>query len=400
MKLSTVLISLGLLTSVALCQSQESPRPASDQKPDDSFDWQGISKDKIAEWKERSYSETRWWGGFPKDVADSTNMFKDYPWAIGPITKYEDNPILAPTTGAWDQGHFSGGVHNGSILVKDGLFYYIYRGERPIDIKLETQTDYISDVGAATSKDGIHFTKVAGQSGFFRHGEDRKYSYEDVNLCKSGDLYYLFCNQWYWPKMNDCTVSGIFLATSKDLIEWKKIGIVFPTAKRTHRNGVVLQSPNNEAVKVNGRFVMYLDGGLMAYSSDMIHWESREIGNGPNFPGGEVAFALTDYDSHHPENIILFTGGSHSGHFYAIGEVLFNKDNPEKPLAYLPRPALAANPKIPYENGFSVEAPYKMISSWADTIFVCGMTRYNEKWWFYYGGSEYYTCLANAPAKE
>lgn len=364
------------------------------------FAWQDFSKDRQKLWHEWNYSEERYWGTFPKGLKASTNMFKEDPWAIGPISKYENNPVLAPTPGAWDMGHFSGGVHNGSILIKDSIFYYIYRGERPIDVKQKTAVDYICDIGVATSKDGINFTKSITHGGFFRTGEDKKYSYEDVNISKFGDTYYLFCNQWYGPDVNNYKVNGTFLATSKDLINWKKIGIVFPNATRTHRNAVVLQSPTNEAVKLNGKFVMYINSGLMAYSEDMIHWKSKEIGKEPNFPGGECCFALANYDSKHPDNIILFTGGHHTGHFYAIGEVLFSKKNPEKPVAYLPRPVLAANPKIPYEHGFAAEAPFKPISSFSDCIFFNGLTKYKGKWWFYYGGSEYYTCLATATDKE
>lgn len=368
--------------------------------PEGQFAWQNFSKDKQKLWNEWNYSEERYWGTFPKGLKASQNMFEEYPWAIGPITKYEDNPVLAPTPGAWDMGRFSGGVHNGSIIIKDSIFYYVYRGERPIDVKQNTEIDYICDIGVATSKDGINFKKDNTYKGLFRTGEDRRYSYEDVNVSKYGDTYYLFCNQWYWPNANDYKINGTFLATSKDLINWEKIGIVFPNATRTHRNAVVLQGPTNEAVKLNGKFVMYINGGLMAYSDDMIHWESKEIGKEPDFPGGECSFALTDYDSKYPDNIILFTGGNHTGHFYAVGEVLFSKKNPEKPVAYLPRPVLAANPKFPYEHGFSAEAPFKPVSSFADCIFFNGLTKYKGKWWFYYGGSEYYTCLATSIDKE
>lgn len=371
-----------------------------DSVPEGQFAWQDFSKDKYQQWQDWNYSTDRWWGTFPKDIKVPANLFTAYPWAIGPIKKYEDNPVLSPTPDGWDQGHFSGGVHNGSILVKDNVFYYVYRGERPIDVKQDTHIDYICDIGVATSTDGIHFKKDSTHNGFFRIGDDRKYSYEDVNVCKYGDTYYLFCNQWYWPNMNDYKINGTFLATSKDLLNWTKVGIVFPKATRTHRNAVVLQNPNNEAVKVNGKFVMYINFGLMAYSTDMIHWVSKEIGKEADFPGGECSFALTDYGAQKSDNIILFTGGNHTGHFYAVGEVLFSKKNPEKPVSYLPAPVLTANPKFPYEHGFEVNAPYKPISSFSDCIFFNGLTRYKGKWWFYYGGSEYYTCLANSPVKN
>lgn len=362
------------------------------------FEWQlptGISEAEAAHY---SQNKTRWWGDFPKDLPPAKDLFGENPWALGPFTKHPANPVLIPSAGAWDRGRASGGVHNGAILVRDGVFYYVYRGERPIDVKLKTRIDYICDIGVATSSDGVHFVKDTAHSPFFRKGKDVCYSYEDVNIAKHGDTYYLFCNQWYWPNSNDATRNGTFLATSKDLLNWQKVGIVFPAAKEVHRNGVVLQNPHNEAVRINGKFVMYLNFGLMAYSEDMIHWESKSAGH--SWPGGEGCFALADHDSARPEDIILFTGGNHTGHFYAAGQVRFSKAAPEKPLAYLPRPFLAADKSIPWENGRSASDPTKRISCYSDCIFFNGLTLHNGTWWLYYGGSEYYTCLATAPAKN
>ena len=359
------------------------------------FEWQFPNKDNEEAWYYYSFSTERWWGTFPRDIQVPDDLYAAHPWALGPCLKYEYNPVLAPTPGAWDKGRFGGGVHNGSIVVRDGLFYYVYRGEQPIDVEQNSPIDYICDIGLAVSKDGIHFEKDTVNSPFFRKGKDRKYSYEDVNLVIKDDIYYLFCNQWYWENQQDPTQNGTFLAISKDLRHWQKVGIVFPEAKRTHRNGVVLQNPHNEAVKVNGKYVMYLNDGLIAYSDDLISWESKENPN--RWPGGEGCFALCDHDSAYPDRIVLFTGGSHTGHFYAIGEVLLSKDDPEKPLDYLPAPVLTANPRYPYENGFSAEAPYKPVSAFSDCIFFNGLTLHDGKWWLYYGGSEYYTCLAHIP---
>jgi predicted GH43/DUF377 family glycosyl hydrolase len=159
---------------------------------------------------------------------------------------------------------------------------------------------------------------------------------------------------------------------------------------------VVLQNPHNEAVKVNGRFVMYIDNGLIAYSTDMVHWESHRNPN--HWPGGECCFALADHNPERPDDIIHFTGGAHTGHFYAAGEVLLSKQDPEKPLGWLPRSPLFAETKYPYENGFSVDDPHKAVSSFADCIFFNALTLHDGKWWLYYGPANYYTCLATAPA--
>ncbi len=361
------------------------------------FEWQLISRDLQATWKERSYNEQRWWGDFPHDSRVPDDLFAAYPWAIGPFTKHPGNPILAPTPGQWDQGHSAGGVHNGSILRHNGKFHYIYRGERPIDVPTKSEMNYICDVGLAVSDDGVHFVKDNTCSPFFRIGDDRRYSYEDPCVVRHNDTFYLFCNQWLWDEMLNPKVCGVFLATSKDLRTWHKHGIVFSDAKRIHRNPVILQNGDNEAVRLNGRFVMYINDGLMAYSDDMLHWQSREIPH--RWPGGEGCFAITGHNPKRPDDLVLFTGGHHTGHFYAIGEVLFSIADPEKPLDYLPRPVLAAEKKYPYEDGFSADGQGHFISCWADTIFFTGMTRYNNQWRVYYGGSEYYTCLAVAPAK-
>jgi predicted GH43/DUF377 family glycosyl hydrolase len=384
---------------LTMSQPQDPQSPSSNFFGDGVFDWQFPSPDKAAHWNDYIYDEQRHWGDFPRDAAPAGDWLAHYPWALGPFTKYAGNPILGPTPGAWDCGHYDGGVHNGSIIVRDGVFSYVYRGERPLDVPLNTPIDYICDIGLATSTDGIHFTKDTAHNPFFRTGADRRYSYEDVNLVEYAGTYYLFCNQWDWEHMLDYSVSGAFLATSTDLRHWHKHGIVFPHATRTHRNGVVLQNPLNEPVRAaNGKFVMYINDGLIAYSDDLLHWESREIPVAQRWPGGEGCFALAGHDPQHPERIVLFTGGHHTGHFYAVGEVLFSLDNPEQPLEWLPRPILHAEAQYPYESGLSAEPPHQPISTFRDCIFFNGLTRHNGQWWMYYGGSEVYTCLATARA--
>jgi predicted GH43/DUF377 family glycosyl hydrolase len=160
---------------------------------------------------------------------------------------------------------------------------------------------------------------------------------------------------------------------------------------------VVVQDPQNNAVRLNGKFVMHINDGLIAYSDDLINWESEEIAD--LWPGGEGCFALAEHDANRPEDVVLFTGGHHHGHFYAIGQVLFSEREPAKALSYLPRPMLAADPEIPHESGRRAQLPHEEISDFRDCIFFNGLTRHRGMWWLYYGGSEYYTCLATAPTQ-
>jgi predicted GH43/DUF377 family glycosyl hydrolase len=370
-------------------------KPATTFFRDGMFEWQ-IPQDKQDTWNRYVYNPETWWGDFPRDARPFKDLAREFPWAIGPFTKYSGNPIFAPDPEGWDCGRYDGGVHNGSIVLHEGRFHYVYRGERPIDVPLNSNIDYTCDIGLATSADGIHFERERQCSPFFRKGEARKYSYEDVNLVRHGGMYYLFCNQWFWERQQDPSVCGTFLASSRDLRSWTPHGLVFPRAKRIHRNGVVLQSPTNDAVAVGGKFIMYINDGLMGISEDLVHWESVEIGH--RWPGGEGCFALARHNAAAPEDIILFTGGHHTGNFYAVGEVLLSRKDPAQPVSFLPSPVLQADPAIPYESGRSAIAPHPPISSFRDCVFFNGLTRHQGKWWVYYGGSEYYTCLATALA--
>ncbi len=353
-----------------------------------------------AEWESRKYDEEKYWGDFDKNhvtKADSSH------WLLR-FEKYKDNPIFEPSADAWDCGRFGGGVHNGSVIKKDELFYYIYRGEMPYkevhgrDAEgLIDYFNYICDIGIAVSKDGIHFERDVIHSPLFRKGGYEKFSYEDVNCVKYEDTYYLFCNQWNWENLRDFSENGVFLATSKDLLHWERRGLVFPEAKTVHRNACVLQDINNNAVKINGKFVMYMNHGLIAFSDDLIHWSSETVEEG--WPGGEGCLAICDY-SKHDKDILLFTGGHHSGHFYAVGEVLFHKDNPKKPIDWLNHPVIVADENIPYESGFAKDDPHRPVSSWRDTIFFTGLTQVDHSLYVYYGGGEYYTCLATVELKK
>lgn len=363
------------------------------------FDWQYSGPNDIEQLLELAqYDPQRYWGGFPAE--GSTRLPT---WAIGPFHRSASNPVFSPSVTSWDVGRFGGGVHNGSVLRYDGAFVYIYRGEMnlPEDFWPEGQSarttdmqtiDYICDIGVAVSNDGEHFARAAGP--LFRHGNNARYSYEDVCVVRRGGIFVLFCNRWDWTDNENPAANGVWIARSKNLIDWDEIGLAFPNAAKIHRNACVLQSPDNEAVAVDGRYVMYLNDGLIAYSEDLLTWVSDD--SETTWPGGENCFALADHDPARPDDIVVFTGGHHSGHFYAVGEVLLNKSAPSVMLDVLSRPVLAADPSLAWEDGRSPEDPTVGVSYFRDTIFFTGMTRHQGKWWLYYGGSEYYTCLATA----
>jgi predicted GH43/DUF377 family glycosyl hydrolase len=362
------------------------------------FQWQFSDQTHRQRWEDWHYDEERYWGGFARDPIDlRTYSLPD--WAIGPFAKHSGNPVFSPDPTGWDCGHFGGGVHNGSILERGGRLFYVYRGEFPMPDEARFAAhrkggfNYLCDIGVAASDDGVRFRRIAGP--VLRRPEDWRFSFEDVSCVQHEGRYYMFLNRWDWERMEDPSTCGTYLAVSDDLLRWEHKGLVFPKARRIHRNAVVLQDPQNRPVRdAQGRFVMYINNGLIAHSRDLVHWESTDLTS--VWPGGECAIAVAQYHPANRDHVVLFTGGNHTGHFYALGEVLFSRRDPGTPIEWLPRPVLSADTKIPYEDGFSADPPHQPVSYWRDTVFACGMTAFRGQWFLYYGGSEYYTCLATA----
>lgn len=362
------------------------------------FEWQRVMGDTTRQARFGFNPQTQW-GGFSRDPVRRSRPFP--PWALGPVEKYPGNPVFAPDPDGWDCGRYGGGVHNGAVVKRDGKMWYIYRGEfdTPDDPRLSEQRatgiDYHCDIGVAVSADGVQFERVAGP--LFRHGDEFIYSFEDVCVVDAGDTYYIYLNRWDWARRDDPRHSGIILCQSEDLIHWRNHGLLFPDATRIHRNPCVLQDADNRPVKdAKGRYVMYINDGLIAYSTDLVTWTSEETGT--FWPGGEGCFALAHHNPRRPDDIVLFTGGHHSGHFYAIGEVLLSLSAPHVPLDWLELPVLTADPTLPWEDGKLAEPPHPYCSPFSDTIFFTGLTRWNGKLHLYYGGGEFYTCLATIVA--
>jgi hypothetical protein len=151
------------------------------------FEWQFASEGQKKCWEEWRYNEEKYWGGFGREPFDAAT-YRLPDWAIGPFAKHGGHPVFSPDPKGWDCGHFGGGVHNGSILKKDGLLYYVYRGEFPIPdepcfaSRRKGGPGYLCDVGVAVSEDGIGFRRVAGP--VLRRNEDWMFSFEDVSCVR------------------------------------------------------------------------------------------------------------------------------------------------------------------------------------------------------------------------
>ena len=310
------------------------------------------------------------------------NLTKDLPeWAIGPFVKHKKNPLLQPSKAGWDRG----AVWNPAVIVENDKFHMLYRGA----VAVGGGEDQI---GLAWSGDGINWKKYENNP--VLSVSKARETGEDPHLVKCKSTYYLHYNTWYWSPNRTRATGGEALASSKDLKQWERHGLLFPGLsedKKIPRNGSIVQNPCNEAVKINGRYVMYMNEHI-AYSKDLLSWEIKSLKSKPcqeRAPGHqlETCIAITDYMVCN-DYILVFLAGGIKGHRYAITEAVYSRKNPEELLEVLEYPVLYATE--PYET----EGDYK------DVLFMESLTMYQGKWWLYYGASEKFIALATAPKQE
>ena len=301
-------------------------------------------------------------------------MMKANDFPVGPFEDYAGNPILTPS-----KGFQSRGVYNPTVIKEESSFWMLYRAE--------TKDGLTGSIGIAQSTDGFYFTPhpepvLIPDKDFDRGG------CEDPRVAKVGDTYFLF----YVGNSRKYHVSNICLATSKDLIQWKKHGAVLEAREGTWDSGQ-LKAGVIVPEKIDGKYVMYFMGEVkpwvsaigIAYSDDLYHWEeplhqpillprdgffdSQGIEPGPN-P------IITD------EGILLIYNGWGEDCIYKPGGVLFSKEKPTKVLKRTDEALL----NLSQDYGHKYRTGNHCVTE--------GLIKHNNQWLLYYGAADRLVCMA------
>ena len=349
-------------------------------------------------------------------ITDSTNN-----WALLDFAKVDSvNPVLVPGTNAfidpithkniaWEAKD----VFNPAIVVRHDTLFMLYRAQDKIGLPGGT-----SRIGLATSTDGLHFTKMNAPVFYPSNDSLKKYEWqggaEDPRIVEDEQgLYYMTYTAY------DGNLARLLIATSTDLLHWKKFGSVFTKAYQgkylnlwSKSGSIVSKYVDGKivATKINGKYWMYWgDQNIWAATStDLINWEPVEMesnekppitlkGQALNMPllkivvptrdkmfdadlveSGPPAM-LTDqgilliYNSRNLKNIgdTSLPDGTYTG-----GQVLLDKNDPTKILKRLEH------------YFFKPDKPYELTGQVNNVCFLEGLASYQGKWFLYYGTAD------------
>ena len=325
-------------------------------------------------------------------------------WTLTPFVKQDiDNPILLPIKNSkfycpvskqnvrWEAKD----VYNPAAVVRNGKVYLLYRAEDTLK-----SVDGTSRIGLAVSSDGIHFKRQTKPVLFPDNDFMKSYEWaggcEDPRIVETETGNYIVTYTTY-----DGTTARLCVASSSNLQKWKKHGLAFQQEKYRNlwtKSGAIICRRVGErlmATKVNGKYWMYFGDTsiFLATSKNLINWEIVEDETGkpkPIFGAREGKFDSRLVESGPPAMItkkgILLLYNSmnlHENGFaglppdaYSAGQVLMDKNDPTKVIARTD------------ENFMKPEKPYELTGQVNQVVFIEGLVYFKKKYFLYYGTAD------------
>lgn len=320
----------------------------------------------------------------------------------------QKSPILCPNQNDWE----SLCVLNPAVLYDEDThtFTMLYRAAG------NDKTHYIR-LGLAQSNDGINFRRTSDLPLVSPDydGADGG-GVEDPRLVKMGDYYYLtyasrtFAPGQYWrddkeyfgfqpqygPTMLINNNSITYLAVSKDLVKWKKLGRITDSRLDDRDVYVFPETVNGKFVKIS-RPMEWCGKGFdnpnpavwIAFSSDLMEWDKPKLlMQGEQWwedkkIGGSTPPVKCKYGW-----MMLYHGVATKDNAYRVGAVILDKDDPTKIIART--------------KDFVMEPEFDFETSgyYNGCVFPTGICVADGTMYVYYGAADKYVCVATADFDE
>jgi predicted GH43/DUF377 family glycosyl hydrolase len=284
-------------------------------------------------------------------------------------------PALSPEGSTWE----SAGTFNPAVILHDRSFVMLYRAQDAAGT---------SRLGYAESPDGIHFTRRARPVLGPEAEYEKDGGVEDPRLVEIGGTYYLTYTGYNKKDAQLC------LAESKDLVHWKRLGVILP-AYKGNWNRAWTKSGAIVPEKMDGKYWMYWLGTAadktdqmgLSSSTDLLHW--REETDTPVLPRRPGKFDSRVVEPGPPpivtpRGIVLVYNGADDNLVYRTGVAVFDRSDPRRVLYRSEEPV------------FAPEREWEKVGQVPNVVFVEGMARKGNQWLFYYGGADKYVGIATA----
>ena len=325
-------------------------------------------------------------------------------WALEPFKKNNDvNPIMTPDARSeffcpvrrkslrWEEKD----VFNPAAVVKDNRVYLLYRAQDKIG-----QPGGTSRIGIANSRDGLEFKKQAIPVLYPDQDPMREFEWEggceDPRVVRREDGTYIMTYTAY-----DGKTARLCVASSSDLLSWKKHGLAFTDKKYrdlwSKSGAIVCERRGNDVVasKVKGKYYMYWGDTdiFLATSDDLIVWTPLTGKKGKLKPVMKPRAGYFDSRLVEPgpfalkrkEGILLIYNSANSASngdkslaqdTYAVGQAIFSSNAPDQLRARSNRHFL--HPSESYELSGQVN----------NVCFLEGMVWFKGRWLLYYGTAD------------
>ncbi len=340
-------------------------------------------------------------------------------WTFGPFVKStEINPILLPdststfrcpirnTMVKWEEKD----VFNPAAIVRNDTVFLLYRSEDKTGKYAGT-----SRIGLAYSTDGLHFAKHPVPVFYPDNDSLKKYEWEggceDPRIVEDNKGTYYMTYTAY-----DGSTARLFIATSKNLVEWVKHGSVFAKAENgkyidywSKSGSIVAKRVGNKimATKINGKYWMYWGESniYLATSPNLIDWTpipetdpaKKQFDSLRNYEAFKIAFGPRKgkFDSQLVEpgppalltdnGIVFIYNSRNSPGFgdanlpagtYSAGQILADRNDP---FNIIDRSE---------NNFFSPDKPYEITGQVNNVCFLEGLVYFKNKWFLYYGTAD------------
>jgi predicted GH43/DUF377 family glycosyl hydrolase len=310
---------------------------------------------------------------------------------FGNWNRISDTPIIAPE----GDGFESAGTFNPSVVKYEGKFVMLYRAQ---------DHQGKSSLGYASSQDGVHFVRRSEPVLVAEAPYETGGGVEDPRLVKIEDTFYLTYTGYNNKGGKGIHATGpvrgdaqLCMATSSDLIHWKRHGVIMPAYKGKWNVGWT-KSGAIVPEKINGKYWMYYlaDGEhqltqmSIAYSDDLLRWtdvlDHPVLASRPKMFDSQVvepgpAPVITE------NGIFLIYNGADDKNVYRTGWVLFDKKDPTKVIARTQQPI------------FEPVHAWEKVGQVPNVVFVEGLVPDGNRWLFYYGGADKYVGVASAAVR-